>query len=222
MSSYLYKYYYICVMYFLQPMNCSLRMLTKTIMFAFTVHSLKTLQLITGVHFMHTIYPLKKWGWEESKECTRGLILIPSKTVGSFPFDCKMLDCAFGFAGRTACDFLFLLWLKHSHLLPSRSRLTHTRQFYFNTGLVTGILKMHLTTMTNNAKGLEGCEELRCTENLKVFSKFSYLITSLVILLETCNSVMYCSWDYQTFKKKLIQIIALFCLIKLKINRIES
>lgn len=45
-------------------------------------------------------------------------------------------------------------------------------------------------------------------ENSEVFSKFSYLITSLVILFETCISVMYCFGDYQTFKKKLIQIIA--------------
>lgn len=49
MSSYLYKYYYTCVMYFLYLMNCSLRMLIKTIMFASIVHSLKNLQLTTGV-----------------------------------------------------------------------------------------------------------------------------------------------------------------------------
>lgn len=48
MSSYLYKYYYICVMYFLYPMICSLKMLIKTIMFAPIVHSLKNLKLITG------------------------------------------------------------------------------------------------------------------------------------------------------------------------------
>lgn len=61
---------------------------------------------------MHTIYPLKKWGWEESKESTRGLILLPSKTVGSFPIDYKMLDCALGFAGRTVCDFFVSLVAK--------------------------------------------------------------------------------------------------------------
>lgn len=81
---------------------------------------------------------------------------------------------------------------------------------------------MHLTTVKSNVKGQEGWEELQGTENFEVFSKFSYLITSPIILFETCNSVIYCSWDYQTSKKKLTQIIALSPLIKLKINRIES
>lgn len=72
------------------------------------------------------------------------------------------------------------------------------------------------------SKGLEGCEELGGSDNFEVFSKFSYLVTTPVILFETWNSVTYSSWVYQTFKKKLIPIIALFCLIKLNINRIES
>lgn len=55
-------------------------------------------------------------------------------------------------------------------------------------------------------------------ENFEVFSKFSYLITSL---FETSNSFIYCFGDYQTFKEKLIQIIASFCLIKLKISILE-
>lgn len=43
------------------------------------------------MHFMHIIYPLKKGGWEESKESIRDLILLPSKKEGSLPLRCWMV-----------------------------------------------------------------------------------------------------------------------------------